>query len=339
MTARRSRRRPWEDTPALQAPAGETALSGRVLRVDGRPLSGVTLTLGDSTTTTDPSGRFLLRDVPAGKGELEVEGATANVKETTFGFYEVFVDAVRGQTTVLPWTTWMTPLDRGSAVSLPSSGPTRKDLVVTTKDVPGLEFHLPKGSTVRTHTYGQATEVTMTAIPVERPPFPLPQLGVQVPVYFTLQPGSAYVLPDGGRIIYPNYSHEPAGKKVEFWSYEPDEGWEVYGYGHVSDDGTQVIPDPGTRIYEFTGAMFNAGNSPPPDGPKPRNPSGGDPVDLATRAVRAARPSTSTCRPPCPSRSNAPTSPATRSRAASVSAPTSGTTCSSGPHTSTPRST
>ena len=37
---------PWEEPPALQAPAGETALSGRVLRVDGLPLPGVTLSLG-----------------------------------------------------------------------------------------------------------------------------------------------------------------------------------------------------------------------------------------------------------------------------------------------------
>ena len=187
------------------------------------------------------------------------------------------------------WTTWLTPLDRSSAVPLPASGATTEDLVVTTKDVPGLEFRLPKGTTVKERTGEQATEVSMTAIPIERPPFPLPQLGVQVPVYFTLQPGSADVLPDGGQIIYPNYTDEPAGKRVEFWNYDPDEGWEVYGFGHVSPDGTQVLPDPGTRITELTGAMFNAGNSPPPKGPKPRNADGGGPGRPGHRPVRPAR--------------------------------------------------
>src|SRR5262249_7813723 len=54
------------------------------------------------------------------------------------------------------------------------------------------------------------------------------------------------------------------------WNYDPDDrGWYVYGLGHISTDGKQAVPDKGVAIYEFTGAMFNGGNAPPPAGPPP----------------------------------------------------------------------
>ncbi|HEY7444417.1 MAG TPA: hypothetical protein VH701_18440 [Vicinamibacterales bacterium] len=40
-----------------------------------------------------------------------------------------------------------------------------------------------------------------------------------------------------------------------------NKGWYVYGMGTVT--GTKVVPDAKTRIYGFTGASFNDGNTPP----------------------------------------------------------------------------
>ena len=271
---------PWAELSPLKAPAGVTAISGQVLTVDGLPLPGVTLGLASVRTTTDAAGRFLLAGLPAGKAVMSVDGATANTASATYGYYDVFVDAVAGRTSVLPWTTWMTPLDLSSTVRLPRR--TTKETIVRTAAVPGLELHIPKWAQVVGRDGKPVKEISLTPIPVDRPPFPLPMLGVDVPIYFTLQPGSAVVLPEGAQIHYPNYTHEPPGKQVEFWSYEPDEGWEPYGTGRVTADGTSVLPDLGTRIHEFTGAMFNAGNKPPPSGPKPNTPKDADPVDLAT---------------------------------------------------------
>jgi hypothetical protein len=70
--------------------------------------------------------------------------------------------------------------------------PTTAEVVIATPRIPGLELHLPRG-TVITGEDGQVVrDVSITPIPVDRPPFPLPT-GVDVPLYFTIQPGGAYV--------------------------------------------------------------------------------------------------------------------------------------------------
>lgn len=45
---------------SFEAPEGVTALSGTVKTLDNHPLSRVTLSIGDRSTQTDSSGRFLL---------------------------------------------------------------------------------------------------------------------------------------------------------------------------------------------------------------------------------------------------------------------------------------
>ena len=78
-------------------------------------------------------------------------------------------------------------------------------------------------------------------------------------------------MPRGAWIVYPNYYGLPPGARRDFWHYEPDEGWYVYGQGTVTADGSQVVPDRRTRIDSFTGAMFNDGENPPDGGPNHSN--------------------------------------------------------------------
>jgi hypothetical protein len=51
---------PWQMLPPLAAPAGVTALAGQVLRLNGRPLAGVTLVIDGHEAESDRTGRFLL---------------------------------------------------------------------------------------------------------------------------------------------------------------------------------------------------------------------------------------------------------------------------------------
>jgi len=65
--------------------------------------------------------------------------------------------------------------------------------------------------------------------------------------------------PKGARLFYPNATDAPAGTVFNFWNYDPDKkGWYVYGQGRVSADRSQVIPNAGVEIYEFTGAMVES---------------------------------------------------------------------------------
>jgi YD repeat-containing protein len=125
-------------------------------------------------------------------------------------------------------------------------------------------------------------KLNLTAVPTDRPPFPLPE-GITVSAYFTVQPGRAY-LSKGAQIVYPNYHDLPAGQRVDFWNYDPKgDGWYVYGKGEVTRDGTQIVPDRDVRVWEFTGAMAATSSGAPGEGENPEEGAdGGDPVDLAT---------------------------------------------------------
>ena len=279
---------PWQSLPPLQAPPGVTALAGQALLLDGRPLPDVTLSIDGQSTRTDGTGRFLLtlQDAVSGRHELEIDGTTANRAGRTYGFFEAGLPISVGRTNILPYTLWMPRIDTAHRVSIPS--PTTKSVVVTTPRIPGLELHLPPQTVIRDHDGRVVRELTITPIPVDRPPFPLPD-SFEVPLYFTIQPGGAYVYTPAGsgargaRLVYPNYQGAPNGTVASFWHYDPEErGWYVYGTGAVK--GRQVIPNPGVAIYEFTGAMINTtGLTPPPSGPPPGGSlRAGDPVDLPT---------------------------------------------------------
>jgi RHS repeat-associated protein len=282
---------PWESLEPLMAPPGTTAISGRVLTLDGRPLAGVSLSVeGSDAVRSDRTGRFLLvlEAAATARQVLHIDGAPASRGNRRYGFFEYGSNVVAGRTNVLPFTIWMPKLDLAHQVSIPST--TMSEVVVTTPFIPGLELHLPPGTTIVGRDGKPVRTIGITAIPVDRPPFPLAK-NVDVPVYFTVQPGGAYVRtsgagPKGAWLVYPNYRQAPIGKRVQFFHYDPDvRDWYVYGPGTVLPGGAQVMPDPKTRIYEFTGAMINSGPSPPTDGDAPNccpANTDGDPVGLAT---------------------------------------------------------
>ncbi len=259
----------WEKLPALQAEPGTTAISGRILLLNGNPLPDATLKIGAATARTDHTGRFLLRAGP-GHHVLLVDGRTANKPNKAYGVFRIGVDINEGQTNRLPFTIWMPKLDMSNAVNLAS--PTNRDIVISTPHIPNLELRIPSGSVIHGLEDQIVKQVSITPIPIDRPPYPLPA-GLNVPVFFTIQPGGAKLIPPRAQVYYPNYQGSPPGSRIYFWRYDPEErGWYIYGQGTVSANGKQVVPDPGLSIYEFGGIMTSEeaqdrspNPSPPPD--------------------------------------------------------------------------
>lgn len=276
----RRRKSSWEDQPPLLAPQGETALAGKVLTLTGQPLANVTISVNGSSTRTDGSGRFLLT-VSTGHYVMLIDGRSANRAGRRYGIFRTRVDITAGITNVLDYTIWMPKLDMAHAVTIPS--PTDREVVVTNPSIPGLELHLPAGTVIRDLDGKVVTELSITPIPTDRPPIPLP-VGVSVPVFASIQPGGAQIIPPRARLIYPNYNNEAPGKRINFWNYDPqDKGWYIYGQGTVTPDGRQIVPDPGVVIYEFSGIMISDSGDPPGTGREPGdNDNDGDPVDLST---------------------------------------------------------
>jgi RHS repeat-associated protein len=273
---------PWEELPPLTAALGTTALAGQALELNGMPLAGLRVQVEGSPTAarTDSTGRFLLADVPPGKQVLVIDGRATGTDRRRYGVFEVKVDIASGRTTALDYRIWMPRLDRAGDERVAS--PTKRETVLTTPRIPGLEVRLPAGSVIRDADGRTVRDLNITPVPVDRPPFPLPA-HIEVPVYFTVQPGRAY-LSKGAQIIYPNYTNLPAGQRVEFWNYDADDrGWYIYGHGTVTKDRKRVIPDPNVRVWEFTGAMISGAVTPPATYPFPwASWTDGDPVDLGT---------------------------------------------------------
>jgi RHS repeat-associated protein len=277
---------PWQSLPALAAPPGVTALAGQVLRLNGAPLPGVTLGMDGHAARTDRSGRFLLLidGLASGEHTLAIDARTASRGARAYGFYEARVTIRAGTTTALPFTIWSPVLDTTRAVTIPS--PTTSETVVRTPVIPGLELHLPAGTVIRDEDHEVVRTVTITPIPLDRTPFPLPT-DATFTMFFTIQPGGAYIDTPGpikgAWLVYPNRTTIRSGTKVQFFNYDPDDkGWYVYGLGTVTP--TQVIAEPKTRFYAFTGASFNSGPTPPAGGQTPDGPNSGDPVDPSTGA-------------------------------------------------------
>jgi len=270
-----------QSLPPLQAEAGVTALAGQVLALNGRPLANVSLQIESVSTQTDQTGRFLLANVATGHQVMRLDGRPASIAGKTYGVFKIGVDITAGKTNLLGYTIWMPKLDTAHAVNIQS--PTTKETVITNPHIPGLELRLPAQTAVRDMDGNTVTQLSITPIPTNQPPFPLPA-GVNVPVFFTIQPGGSQVIPPRAQLIYPNYTNQPAGARIDFWNYDAeDKGWYVYGHGTVSANGRQIIPDPGVVLYEFTGAMISNPSNAPPDGPEPCNEcKDGDPVDLGT---------------------------------------------------------
>jgi len=287
----------WQDLPPLLAEAGVTALSGQVLDLKGEPLVNATLEIGYGSqklsAQSDETGRFLIANIQAGWSELVIDGRKGRGPKSKsenerwgYGVYEYGLEIKNAETNVLPFTIWLTKIDAKNAVKITS--PTVASVIATTPYIPGLELHLPANTVIYDHDWKLRDEVSLTPLPLDRTPFPLPR-NVDVPIYFTAQPGAGYVrnksTSEGARIIYPNYKNKLPGTRFNFWHYDPGyRGWYIYGLGTVMEDGKQVVPDPGISIREFTGAMvadptFGPADWPPPccDGGK-----GADPVDLYT---------------------------------------------------------
>lgn len=270
-----------------QAAGGVTALTGLVLKLNDRPLGGVTLRIGKQSATTDASGRFLLQDLQPGFNTLEIDATTAG---SSYGFFETRVEIKASETNVLPYAIWIPKLDKQNTVKFAS--PTTAEVRLTSPKLPGFEVIIPAGTIIRDRAGKIVTEMSISAIPIDRPPFPLPAFH-NFSVYYTIQPAGAYLqsvndIQKRARVIYPNYGRVLGDRKMLFWNHDPvSRGWFVYGEGKVEVNGSAIVPDNGVEIDQFSGFMSSEPNDTPQTpctscpcsgGPPPSSPSGGPPT-------------------------------------------------------------
>jgi RHS repeat-associated protein len=265
----------------LKGPEGVTAVTGHVLRLNGRPLSNVTVSMNGRVAYTDGMGRFLLTNVSPGWQRLSVDGSTANRTDAQYGRHDMRVYVTAGKTNPLVWTVWLPKLDTAHAIHVDS--PTQSETVLTSPYIPGLEFRIPAGTVTRDRAGNIVTEVTITPVPIDQTAHPLPEGGF--PVYFTLQPSGLRFESANGALIkpvrlrYPNYDPllKP-GDPANFWSYDPDDnGWQIYATGIVTEDNfIEMAADDSQGFRTWEDGGHSGGPPPGPPGPPCRScPCGG----------------------------------------------------------------
>ncbi len=259
------------------AAADSTSLTGQLLRLNGLPLAKATLSMGGVSAKTDANGEFTLQGIPSGQQVLVIDGRTANTKSATYGRFEHLEVIEPGKANLLKYTVWMPKLDTRHAVRIDS--PTRRDTVISNPSMPGLEIVLPAGTVVRDTEGRIVNEVTLTPIPVDQSPYPMPYPGV--PLHYTLQPGGAVIQSIDGRpraavVHYPNYTTFGAGTPMQLFDYDPKgRGWYVYSAAQVSTNGQLITSDRDFLIYQFATTSYSAGGPPPPPPPPPSCGGGG----------------------------------------------------------------
>ena len=263
---------------SLSTANGVTALTGQVLRLNGLPLAHVSMQVGAVSTYTDSNGEFLLNGIAPGNQVITINAATANRADATYGRFQYLFNVVAGKTNLLPFTIWMPKLDTKHAVHI--SSPTQHDTVISNPTMPGLSITLPAGTVVRDVDGKIVTEVSLTPIPVDQPPYPMPYAGV--PLHYTIQPGGAIIQsvdgkPKGAVVRYPNYTSYGPGTDVKLFDYDAKgRGWYVYADAKVAPNGSDITSDRDFLIYQFGTTSYSSGGS-PPGSPKP--PCGGTPPD------------------------------------------------------------
>ncbi len=242
--------------------AGQTTLSGRVLSTTDEPVIGATASLDGKSATTDAAGNFLLTGVSAGTDRaLMIDGRTASAPNRTYPIITEPVTIVAGQANVNPYTFYLPVIDTEHEVTVMPN----QETIVETPLVPGVKVTIPAGANLRNRDGSPVTRVSITAVPIDRTPAPLP-VAASASLVFTIQPGGALSdLPIA--VSYPNSSGADTGERVELYAFNHDTvRWEVYGFGRVSNDGRLIEPeiDPATgRPYGLRTFAWYFASAPP----------------------------------------------------------------------------
>ncbi len=280
--------------------SGSTTLAGRVLSTEGVPIPGCTVFApapsgSDKTATTDGAGNFLLIGLQAGPARPIFIQPPSN---TVYPRIKEPADVTANQSNTVPYIFYLPAID-------PLNTPINPDgdtVVGSTR--PGLEklqMTIPLNVSLRTldannNPIGTVTHVSITPVPVDRTPAPLPA-GTRPTMVFTSQPGNACVwnavanqcfTDDTGPkmpVVYPNLSGANPGAQIPLWAFNHNTvQWYQYGTGTVSADGKTITPNAGAGLRDFSWHF----PSPPSRDGNQGDPSscpssrGGDPVEFTT---------------------------------------------------------
>lgn len=235
-----------------------TRWKGLVLDNARQPIGGAACSLeieGVDTwsTFTDSDGTFSLVNIPSGPGRLVVNGRTATMRggepvpEGSFPslYYEVL--AVPNAENSLPGPVMLPLLDPANDRFYDGT----EDVVLEVAGMSGLKMTVAAGSMTRADGTVPSPEdpewISLNQVHHDDIPMPMPD-GAAPPFAWTVQPFGAHFDPPI-QIEYPNMSSLQPGAIAYFLSYDHDtERFEIVASGHVTNDGSTIVTDPGVGL-------------------------------------------------------------------------------------------
>jgi hypothetical protein len=246
----------------LERREGATGFGGLVFDHGGTPLPGIALSITRTAliARSDTEGRFLFEDgVPPGKIDLLVDGRGVNIsrngRSLEYPGLHFETAIIQGQLNQLPHPIYLPSIDRSRESIVGGDS----DVSLTIPGLDGFEMRVQANSV----TFPDGSHVgplVVTAVNGDRLPM-VPPGGYASfgSVAWTIQPtGTRFDPPIQVKI--PNVTGMKPGETNDIVQWDHDLATFVpMGRGTVSEDGTQLVTDPGSGITKA-----GWGGGPPP---------------------------------------------------------------------------
>lgn len=248
-----------------------TSFTGLVLNNANQPIQGTTCVLQVEGVTlskslSDSTGHFVFTDVPAGAAHLHVDGDSATAVNgrpilphsfPALAFETIVVPNVENS---LPTPVLLPPLNPKNARVYDGT----KDVELTVEGIEGLKMVVKKNSMrLRDGTFPDSTHpaiISLNQVHFDKIPMPMPD-GTAPQYSGTLQPMGATFDPPV-QVIFPNITGLPPGTVSNFNSFNHETNrFEIVATGHITEDGTAFVTDPGSGIPV---AGWHSPEPPPP---------------------------------------------------------------------------
>jgi len=280
--------------PAV-ASQGTGSLEGTILNTEMQPLSGVTIRTKGISTRTDAEGKFILKNIPAGKRTILMDGSTAEDIEGRYPNIPITVHVEAGHHHLMPFTPYF---HRQKSRNFKEIDP-KTETVLTDPEVHGFEMRIPKGVRIIGWDGKPNVKVSVRTLPPDRLPVkPLPKNANVRTVYMFHFDKVGGGKPDRPiPVKAPNDLGLLPGEKAVLWYYDESQyegeapnDWAIAGTGTVTRDGRYIVSDPGVGIPKFccgATAYGGSGAGSPPSGPgggsgDPGSGGGGDGITPET---------------------------------------------------------
>jgi hypothetical protein len=240
-------------------PDGENIpVVGATIRVDAFP---------EANATTDETGFFILRDMPAPEFFVHIDGTTAvNAPAGTMypsvgkPFHTVPGQEIQLSMMGVPFNVYLPPMAAADVVSLSPTQDTPvgfgeaglEELETMFPELDPsvwdrLKVTFPAGSAVDNQGL-PATQAVVIPVPPDRIPAPLPPF-VDPKLVISIQVIGAENFDVPAPVTFPNLDDLAPGEKTLILSFDHDAGrWKSIGSGTVSDDGLTIVSDPGVGV-------------------------------------------------------------------------------------------